>query len=111
MDSVRNPRQLARENVQSLIGRLKDDLKSEVFDKKTREIVEDTRMITDLETLSSDLNNDGLVVLGHKRAVSYLEAVRRLTTLNIADEEIKDDFRKFLKVLHKHVAGIEEKIK
>ena len=67
-------------------------------------------MISDLETLTSDLKNDGPVVLGHKRAVSYLEAVRRLTTLNIADGEIKDDFIKFLKVLHKHVAGIEDKL-
>ena len=60
-------------------------------------------------TLSSDFK-EGLVVLGHKQAVSYLKAVRRLITLDIADEEIKDDFRKFLKILHKHVAGIQDKL-
>ena len=79
VDSGRNPRQLARENVQPLINRLKDDLKAEVFDEKTREIIKDTRLITDLPTFSSDLKKKGPVVLGYKRAVSCLKAVRRLT--------------------------------
>ena len=110
VDSVRNPRQLARGNVQSLINSLKDDLQAEVFDEKTLKIIKDTRLITHLKTLSSDLKKEDPVVLGHKRAVSYLKAVRRLTTLDIAGEEIKDDFRKFLKILHKHVAGIQDKL-
>ena len=86
---------------------MKEDLRVEVFDENTIEIIEDTRVITDLKTLSTEVMKQGPVLLGIKKVQSFLEVVRRLTSLDdISDDEIKDNIKRFLKVLHKHVVGI-----
>ena len=69
---------------------MKEDLRVEVFDANTIEIIEDTSVITDLKTLSTEVMKQGPVLLGIKNAQSFLEVVRRLTSLDdISDDEIK----------------------
>ena len=80
--------------MQSLIKRMKRDIRVEVFDENTIEIIEDTRVITDLKTLSTEVMKQGPVLLVIKKAQSFLEVVRRLTSIDdIFDDEIKDNIK------------------
>ena len=107
VDLIRDPCQLVKENIQSLINRMKEDLRKEVFDDNIKAIIEDTRVITDLKTVSVNVFKDGPVLLGAKTAQMFLDISRNLASLSdIPDDEIKDNYKKFLKVLYNHISEI-----
>ena len=110
VDSVRSCYQFVQENLYGLVMKLEDDLSSEVFDEKAKDIIEATRTITDLESVVAALQKDGPIVLGHARATSYLKSVRKILTTEISDIEIKENYKKFIKILNKHVSTLPKKL-
>ena len=95
----------------TLAKRLSVDLKSGVFEEPTVKTIEMIRNISDLRMFSLEVKRNGSVKTGHKLGNKFFTLVRKITASmdEIPDNEIKENFIKFLKVLEKHVKPMEEK--
>lgn len=104
VDQMRSPFQIANESLRGLVVRMHDGLKKEVFNEDTKSLIKDIRLITDLKGLCNQILDRGPIIIGHQNAQTYLEAVKRLTSLDgIPDIEIMENFRKFCKTLSEYV--------
>ena len=88
-------------HLKTLSDKLFSDLKKQIFDEHITRIIELTRVVTDVASLSNDVKEYGHVTVGLQRSKDFIKAARKLTsTLNdIQDEQLECAFNRFLKRL------------
>ena len=77
---------------------MEKDLRNEVFEPSTVDLIEKIRFITGLHSLAKDVTKRGKVIVGAvnaKRSVEYTRAITS-TLDNIPDDELKDSYKRFL---------------
>ena len=102
---------LVKERLTTLVWRLQNDLKSEVFDEDTKKMVEKVRTICDLKTLLESIKKKGSIVFGLQNSNKFLDAVRSITgtVKDVSDEDIVKTYRNFLKKIEKHFSHLPAK--
>ena len=90
---------------------MQNDLKSEVFEDKTVEMIENIRIVCDLKTLLINVKKKGAVIIGYENGPKFLNAVRSLTgTLkNISDDDLLKVYRLFLVKMEKQFGSLPDK--
>ena len=95
--------EMVSERLKTLCWRLNNDLKAEVFQKETIEMIENCRIVCDIKSLVVKLLNKGSVVVGLEEARTFVDSVRRITgTLrSIKDDHLINDYRVFVECMEK----------
>ena len=75
------------------------------FEKDAVEAIELTRNVFDVRSFALEVIKHGSVHTAHKLGIQFVNSTRKLTNtlIEIPDDEIKDNFAKFLKVLEKEI--------
>ena len=68
-----------KERLPALTWRLHNDLANEVFDACTKEVIENCRVICDLNSLLENIYQKGSVMVGLGEAKTFLNVVRNIT--------------------------------
>ena len=87
--------------IKTLSDKLFSDLKKQIFDEHITRIIEPTRVVMDVASLSNDVKEYGHVTVGLQRSKDFIKAARKLTSTlnNIKDEQLECTFNRFLKRL------------
>ena len=98
------------EQIISLISRLESDLRSKVFSDSAKELIEDTRLLTDLKMLAIHVQSRGAIFISNLERANYLTTVRKIipSVKDVPDETIIPQFRKFLEMLEQEVKNKKE---
>ena len=91
-------------HLKTLSDKLFSDLKKQIFDEHITRIIELTRVVMDVASLSNYVKKYGHVSVGLQRSKDFIKAARTLTsTLNhIQDEQRECTFNRFLKGFKRH---------
>ena len=88
---------MVKERLSTLTWRLHNDLANEVFDDCIKEVIENCRVICDLQSLLEKIHQKGSVMVGFKEAKTFLNAVRN--TIGIVatadDADLINHYRMF----------------
>ena len=103
----KDPIKQAHDNLLILITRLEKDLRADVFQKSTVELIERIRFLTDLNSLAKEVLNKGRVIVGAQNAKIFVEHVRFVTNSldDIPDEELRDSYKRFLRTLESYASS------
>ena len=73
------------------------DIESQIFDAKSKEVIEATRNVSDIRSFLLDIRKMGAVKKGHKLGEHFVKSARELTDSIsfIEDSEIKGIFQLF----------------
>ena len=90
---------LVKERLKTLAWRLQNDLKSEVFDQDTVEMIENIRVVCDLKTALAEIKKTGAIMYGLQNSEKFLKAVRSITSSisGITDQDVVKAYRKFVR--------------
>lgn len=58
---------------------MQNDIRSEVFEDKTIEMIKNIRIVCDLKTLLVNVKKKGAVIIGYEDGPKYLNAIRNFT--------------------------------
>ena len=94
---------LVKDRLNSLAWRLHHDLSTEVFDVSVKQIIEHTRTITDIKSMSTEVEKKGSLLVSLETSVNFLKAARKLTNtiITIPDYEVTKAYKQFVKKLEK----------
>ena len=67
-------------HLKTLSDKLFSDLKKQIFDEHITRIIELTRVVTDVASLSNDVKEYGHVTVGLQRSKDFIKAARKLTS-------------------------------
>ena len=100
---------ISKTKLLTLVKKLSVDLKKDTFEEPTVKTIEMTRNISDLRMFALEVRKDGAVKTGHKLGNKFVNSVRKITASvdEIPDDELKENFMKFRKVLEKHTKHME----
>eukprot|EP00112_Aurelia_sp_Birch-Aquarium-sp1_P001082 Seg11109.1 transcript_id=Seg11109.1/GoldUCD/mRNA.D3Y31 product="hypothetical protein" protein_id=Seg11109.1/GoldUCD/D3Y31 len=103
-------RDKSAEQITSLISRLESDLRKKVFSDSAKELIEDTRLLTDLKMLAIRVQSRGAILISNLERVKYLTTVRKIipSVKDVPDDAIIPQFRKFLERLEQEVKNKKE---
>ena len=73
---------LFTERLKTLVWRMQNDLKLEVFEDKTVEMIENIRIVCNLKTLLINVKKKGAVIIGYENGQKILNAVRKKSYWN-----------------------------
>ena len=95
------------DNLKILLIRMEKDLRQNVFPDDAVQLIEKIRFLTDLKTIANELASKGSVVVAATRGIDFLNNVRSITSSldEIPDEEIKSNYKLFLKKLEQYLIG------
>lgn len=93
-----------------LIRHLENDLRSEVFSDSDKEMIEDTRLITDLKTTAVRIKSRGAILIFNIERAKYMKTLRKIVPSvgEIPDEIIIPQLREFLERLEHMVRNKKE---
>ena len=96
--------------LRTLTWRLHRDLSDEVFDKTTKELIENCRVVCDLKALSTRIKDKGSVLVGLEDSNSFVMAVRKITdsVSSVEDAELVQMYRTFLTKFEKHIVKVKQ---
>ena len=111
LNLLTNPAEITKVNLEIFVKRLSKDIRSEVFEEKTVEMIENTRNVADVKKFALLVKKQGAIQTGLKIGNAFVISSRKITGSvdEISDVEIKDNFCKFLKVLERNIQNTEEK--
>ena len=100
---------ICKTKLRTLVNRLSSDLKNDSFDEPAVNIIEMVRNVSDLKQFALEVKKYGAIQAGHRLSSKFLLSVREITGSvdEIPDEEIRENFSRFLK--EKHTSQMEEK--
>ena len=86
-------------------------MRNEAFEQPTVDTINMVRNVSDVKLFALEVKKHGAVQIGHKLGNRFLSSVRKITGSvdEIPDDEIKENFVKFLKVLENYTKHIDEK--
>ena len=102
---------ITKTKMKTFVKRLSNDLKKDTFDEQTVDTIELVRNVCDVKSLALEVRKCGAVQAGHKLVTKFLSSTRKLTNSleAIPDNEVKENFLKFLKALENHTKHFNEK--
>ena len=80
IDVQMDPIQQCQDNIVILLTRLEKDLRNEVFESSTVDLIEKIRFITDLHSLAKDVVKRGRVIVSAVNANKFVEYTRFITS-------------------------------
>ena len=88
---------MVKERLSTLTWRFHNDLANEVFDDCIKEVIENCRVICDLQSLLEKIHQKGSVMVGFKEAKTFLNAVRNTTGIvaTADDADLINHYRMF----------------
>ena len=105
VNNADNVRENVSKQVLLLITRLEKDLRDQVFSQSDKEMIEDTRLITDLKTTAIRTKSRGAILISNIERAKYITTLRKIipSVREVPDETIILQFQEFL-VRLEHVA-------
>ena len=84
--------------VRLLITRLEKDLRHQVFSQSDKEMIEDTRLITDLKTTAVRIKSRGAILISNIERAKYITTLRKIipSVKEVPDQTIILQFEEFL---------------
>ena len=105
VNKAENVRDNVSKQVLLLITRLEKDLRDQVFSQSDKEMIEDTRLITDLKTSAVRIKLRGAILISNIERAKYIMTLRKIipSVEEVPDETIILQFEEFLVRLEKVV--------
>ena len=102
---------ITKTKMETFVKRLSNDLKKDTFDEQTVDTIELARNVCDVKSFALEVRKCGAMQAGHKLVTKFLSSTRKLINSleAIPDNEVKENFLKFLKALENHTKHFNEK--
>jgi hypothetical protein len=101
----RDPIKQTHDNILMLLTRLEKDLRAEVFNKTTVQLIERIRFVTDIKSLAKEVKQKGGVIVSAIKCKLFVENIRAITSSldEIPDEELGQNYKAFVRKLEKYI--------
>ena len=96
---------LVKERLYTLAWRLHHDLSAKLFDQEVQVVIENCRVVSDIKSLVSKIQEKGAVLVGFEESNKFITAARAITGTikTISDKDLRSSYREFITLVESKI--------